>query len=268
VAGVLAAALIVAPSATAKAASPSTKAEAGRNNDEVVISNPGAAAEEEAPSTRRASRRGPSQPLPEHVIRQARLRNGGTPESCLDTTTTRRDTPMNGGEVMEYTAVTKWAELNSIAACSDEPEATVTPAQVAEAFLRTVPLPPPAPEIAPDGQAITGLAAFLETNGALAHALGPETTALGPISVEATGAYWVDWGDGSPEAGPFAFEGEAYPTGRIWHHYRWTGNYTVTLRQRWSATWSLGGDSGTVEGLLSETTVPVEVFEVQAVIRR
>jgi hypothetical protein len=30
----------------------------------------------------------------------------------------------------------------------------------------------------------------------------------------------------------------------------------------------LGGDSGTVEGLLSETTVPVEVFEVQAVIRR
>jgi hypothetical protein len=175
---------------------------------------------------------------------------------------------MTSAEVFENVAVTNWAKGAGISACTDEPEPTATPAQVAEAFLRTVPLPPPEPEIAPDGQAITGLAAFLETNGAVTHAIGPEPTALGPISVEATGTYWVDWGDGSPEAGPFAFEGEAYPTGRIWHHYRWTGNYTVTLRQRWSADWSLGGDSGTVEGLLTETTVPVEVFEVQAVIRR
>jgi hypothetical protein len=198
----------------------------------------------------------------------ARLRGAGTPERCLETTNTRRDTPITGGEVIQNAANANFAANAAIPPCSDEPEPTATPAQIAEAFLRTVPLPPPEPEIAPDGQAITGLAAVLETNGALTHAIGPEPTALGPISVEASGAYWVDWGDGSPEAGPFAFEGEAYPTGRIWHHYRWTGNYTVTLRQRWSATWSLGGDSGTVEGLLTETTVPVEVFEVQAVIRR
>ncbi len=146
--------------------------------------------------------------------------------------------------------------------------AAATPAQVAEAFLRTVPLPVPAPAIAPDGQAVTGLAAFLETNGTLTHAIGPEDTPLGPVSVEATGVYFVDWGDGSPEAGPFAFEGEAYPTGRIFHHYRWTGEYTVTLRTSWSATWRLGRDSGTVEGLSTETTASVEVFEVQAVIRR
>ena len=142
-----------------------------------------------------------------------------------------------------------------------------TPAQVAEAFLRTIPLPVPGPAIAPDGQAITGLAAFLETNGSLSHVMD-EPTPLGPLEVEAKGEYFVDWGDGSPEAGPFAFEGEAYPTGRIFHHYRWTGDYTVTLRTSWSATWRLGGDSGTVEGLRTETTTPVEVFEVQAVIRR
>jgi hypothetical protein len=147
------------------------------NGDGLIISNPGASAPgEDAPAAWRASRGGPS----------------------------RRDTPITGGEVIQNAANANFAANADIPPCSDEPEPTATPAQIAEAFLRTVPLSPPAPEIAPDGQAITGLAAF----------------------------------------------------------------YTVTLRQRWSATWSLGGDSGTVEGLLTETTVPVEVFEVQAVIRR
>lgn len=150
----------------------------------------------------------------------------------------------------------------------DGAEPVAVPAEVAEAFLRTVPLPLPEPQIAPDGQAITGLAAFLETNGSLGQAVGPEPTVLGPIALEATGAYWVDWGDGSPEAGPFDFEGEAYPHGRIFHHYRYTGDYTLTLRQTWTATWRLGGDQGTVEGLATAVTLPVEVFEVQAVIRR
>ncbi len=80
--------------------------------------------------------------------------------------------------------------------------------------------------------------------------------------------YYVDWGDGSPEAGPFAFEGEAYPTGRIWRHYTDTGAYTATLRTAWTATWRLGGDSGVVEGLATEASTSVEVFQVQAVIRR
>ncbi len=248
---------------------PGTEAMAGDGYSSVVISNPGASAPDEAaPAVRRVGRSPPRGALPEHVVRQARLRNAGQPERCLATSTTRRDTPMTSGEFAEYALNTNFAREFEIPACGSEVEPSTTPAQVAEAFLRTVPLPVPRPEIAPDGQAITGLAAYLETNGSLTHTVGPEPTALGPIEVRATGAYWVDWGDGSPEAGPFAFEGEAYPRGRIWHHYRFTGNYTVTLRQRWSANWSLGGDAGTVGGLLTETTIPVEVFEVQAVIRR
>jgi hypothetical protein len=146
--------------------------------------------------------------------------------------------------------------------------AAPTPAQVAEAFLREIPLPAPAPRIAPDGTAITGLAAFLETNGTLSHAMGPGSTPLGPIVVEATSVYWVDWGDGTPEAGPFAFEGEAYPTGRIWHGYRNRGDYTVTVRQAWTAEWSLGAESGTVGGLQTEASIALDVDEIQAVIRR
>jgi hypothetical protein len=78
----------------------------------------------------------------------------------------------------------------------------------------------------------------------------------------------VDWGDGTPEEGPFAFEGEAYPHGRILHNYRHVGDYTVTVTQTWSATWRLGPDAGTVEGLQTSASIPLDVDEIQAVIRR
>ncbi|CAN5122025.1 hypothetical protein BH24ACT1_BH24ACT1_06290 [soil metagenome] len=183
---------------------------------------------------------------------------------------TRRDTPLNQMEELDNQAMLFWAEDNGIPTCPDEDEAVPapTPAEVAEAFLREVPLPPPEPRIAPDGQAITGLAAYLETNGALDHRLGPSDTELGPIVVDASSVYWVDWGDGSPEAGPFAFEGEAYPTGRIFHGYRYRGDYTVTVRQTWTAEWRSGAEAGTVDGLVTDASIPVDVDEVQAVIRR
>jgi hypothetical protein len=175
-------------------------------------------------------------------------------------------------EMVDNEGMRIWAQNNGIPPCPPEDDADAaavpTPAEVAEAFLREVPLPAPEPRIAPDGQAITGLAAYLETNGTLAHTVGPNPTALGPIVVEATSVYWVDWGDDTPEAGPFTFEGEAYPTGRIWHGYRQRGDYTVTVRQAWTASWRLGAESGTVEGLQTEASIPIDVDEVQAVIRR
>nr|MDQ3305277.1 hypothetical protein [Actinomycetota bacterium] len=103
VAAAVSAAAVMQPVAAAQEGRPETFAAPGQDKSSVIISNPGDWTPGDAPTTRRLRRGGSRQPLPEHVIRQARLRNGGTPESCLDTTTTRRDTPMNGGEVMEYT---------------------------------------------------------------------------------------------------------------------------------------------------------------------
>ncbi len=182
------------------------------------------------------------------------------------------DSPPSFAERSENESMLNYARESGIPFCDAEDEsgaaAAATPADVAEAFLREIPLPAPEPHIAPNGTAITGLAAYLETNGTLTHTVGPSPTALGPIMVQASSVYWVDWGDDTPEAGPFAFEGEAYPTGRIWHGYRNRGDYTVTVRQAWTAEWSLGAESGTVGGLQTEASIPLDVDEIQAVIRR
>lgn len=173
---------------------------------------------------------------------------------------------MTVSEEFDYNMWTTYAERAGLPDCTDEPAATA--ASVAEPFVRTIPLPAPRPRIAPDGRNITGLPAYLETNGSLLHEVGPSPTELGPINVVARSAYWVDWGDGTAEAGPYPFEGDPYPTGRITHTYQFTGTYTVTVRQEWSAEWRLGGDSGTVEGLQTEAATSVEVGELQAVILR
>ena len=259
--------------AQAEGRRPETFAEPGQDRTSVVITNPGASSpgEAAAPAGRRVSgRRGSSRPLPGHVITQYQFRgpvNGA--DTCIYRVVGRRDTPMTGAERFDNAGMLNYAAETGMPTCDEEDaEAAPSPDQVAAAFLRQIPLPPPEPRIAPDGQAITGLAAYLETNGTLAHRVGPSTTELGPIVVKASSVYWVDWGDGSPEAGPFAFEGEAYPTGRIYHGYRYRGDYVVTVRQAWTAEWRLGAESGTVDGLVTEASVPVHVDEVQAVIRR
>ncbi len=258
--------------AAAQTPRPKSEARGGDGNSSVIITNPGEFSPgEPGPSTKRVRLGGTRRPLPRYVVPRSYLATGNDGEACVATERRRRDSPITSGEQGGNAFVGGAGGGGSLAACA-QPDGSIeaaqpSPAQVAEAFLREVPLPLPEPRIAPDGQAITGLAAFLETNGTLTHAMG-DATPLGPVAVEASGAYFVDWGDGSPEAGPFDFEGEPYPSGRIFHHYDHTGSYTVTLRTSWNATWNLGGDSGTVEGLSTQTTLPVEVFEVQAVIRR
>ena len=184
---------------------------------------------------------------------------------CLYASTVRREAPISGAEEYDNDALRGYARERGMPVCDRGDDAV--PARVAAAFVRTIPLPAPRPAIAPDGTAITGLTVYLETNGSLVHDVAATDTPLGAITVEARSAYWVDWGDGSPEEGPFRFEGEPYPNGRIAHDYRYTGSYTVTVRQRWSATWRLGTDAGTVEGLQTEASIPLEVDELQAVIR-
>jgi hypothetical protein len=148
-----------------------------------------------------------------------------------------------------------------------EPAPVETPAMIAMRYWEQVPLPKPAPHIAP-GRAITGKVAYLETHGEVARTYTNPTTIYGQLVIVASGSYEVDWGDGT-KTGPHAFEGRAWPDGGITHVYTDVGSYDILVTEKWTATWSLGGERGLLRTLATSGRIddfPVE--QVQAVISR
>jgi hypothetical protein len=146
-----------------------------------------------------------------------------------------------------------------------DPAILDTPQSEAARFWERVPLPKPQPQIAP-GWAITGKLAYLETNGELQHTYRSDTP-FGPLEISATGQYYVDWGDGE-SSGPHSSEGKAWPDGTITHEYIWAGTYDIVVTERWTASWRIGGRSGTLREL--RTTGRINDFparQIQAVIR-
>lgn len=137
---------------------------------------------------------------------------------------------------------------------------------VAARYWERVPLPKPAPVIAP-GRAITGKLAYLETRGEVTRTYTNDTT-FGPLEIVAKGSYMVDWGDGET-TGPYAVEGKPWPDGQITHDYLKVGSYDIVVTERWTATWRLGGERGTLRAL--QTTGRIDDFpveQIQAVIGR
>lgn len=157
--------------------------------------------------------------------------------------------------------------------CPQQPRApgqadpVMTRTMVAElAWEQRVPLPKPAPSIAP-GRAITGKLAYLETKGQLSHTY-TEDTVFGPLYITARGSYTVAWGDGVT-TGPHGFEGLPWPSGQITHDYIDVGAYDIVVTEKWTATWSLDGESGVLRTL--QTTGRIDDFpvaQIQAVIGR
>lgn len=140
-----------------------------------------------------------------------------------------------------------------------------TPAQYAARYWERVLLPVPKPYIAP-GWAITGKLAYLETRGATTKTFHADTP-FGPLEINATGQYYVDWGD-NESTGPHSREGKPWPEGEITHDYVWARTYDITVTERWVATWSLGGQSGTLRQLRTAATIDdFPARQIQAVIR-
>jgi hypothetical protein len=136
-----------------------------------------------------------------------------------------------------------------------------TPTGLATRYWNEIPLPRPEPYIAP-GRAITGLLAYLETRGTTSHTYTDPNTPFGPLTIVATGKYYVDWGDGT-RTGPHSREGGPWPDGRITHEYINIGDYDVVVTERWTATWSFGAESGVLDEL--RTVGRIEDFPVQQI---
>jgi len=153
--------------------------------------------------------------------------------------------------------------------CPAEPAAgrPETPASIAIRYWHDVPLPAPRPHIAP-GRAITGMYAYMETRGATTATFTEPDTPFGPLTIEATGSYHVDWGDGT-RTGPHSQEGGPWPGGEIKHEYINVGDYDVVVTEGWTATWSFGTESGTLGSLQTEGRIDdFPVQQIQAVVLR
>ncbi len=148
----------------------------------------------------------------------------------------------------------------TIPVAGSEP-ALETPRSYAARYWRDIPLPTPDPHIAP-GRAITGMFAYLETRGTTTHSFTEPNTPFGPLTIVARGWYYVDWGDGT-HTGPHADEGGPWPDGEIKHEYLRVGDYDVVVTERWTATWSFGSQSGTLDEL--RTVGGIDEFPVQQI---
>jgi hypothetical protein len=162
--------------------------------------------------------------------------------------------------------------LETYPPCPDQPRAPGQPApvetrsMVAARYWERIPLPKPQPSIAP-GRAITGKLAYLETRGEIIHTYTNDTV-FGPLQIVATGSYTVTWGDGET-SGPHSIEGRPWPGGQITHEYLKIGAYNIVVTEKWTAHWSLDGESGTLRTLQTTGAInnfPVE--QIQAVIGR
>ena len=153
--------------------------------------------------------------------------------------------------------------------CPGGPPPSPSVTAYAENFIRTIPLPAPNPRIAP-GYAITGKPAYLETGANLNPPVVSQPTPFGPLQVVMVAQYFVHWGDETDPntfSGPFAVEGAPWPSGALIHTWTNVGTYTVVVQMRWTATWQLGSDAGTLTGIVTSTSItdfPVE--QLQAVI--
>ncbi len=148
--------------------------------------------------------------------------------------------------------------------CPGESSTGVDPIVYVISFWQDIPLPKPAPSIAP-GWAITGKTAYLETHGERQHDYS-RGTPFGPLALTATGQYTVDWGDGET-TGPYDVEGGAWPDGQITHTYINVGHYDIVVTENWSSTWHLGGENGTLTGLETEGGIDnFRVEQIQAVV--
>jgi hypothetical protein len=142
-----------------------------------------------------------------------------------------------------------------------------SPTAFAARYWNDIPLPEPNPYIAP-GRAITGMFAYLETRGTTTHAFVEPRTPFGPLTITANGRYFVDWGDGT-RTGPHSAEGAPWPDGQIKHEYIHVGAYDVVVTERWTAKWSFGSESGTLDELRTVGRIDdFPVQQIQAVVLR
>lgn len=149
-----------------------------------------------------------------------------------------------------------------------------SPRDAATAVWWETTLPDPTMATSPPTGAITGLDLFLSIGGP--QKVTFDVPSLGYIvHLDVNSTYDVDWGDPAPDGSAIGAkvtrghrtQGGPYPNGDLRHQYIDRGAATITVTQRWTASWTAGGESGTISDVLyTDATSTIPVQEIQAVI--
>lgn len=141
------------------------------------------------------------------------------------------------------------------------------------AWIYVIDLPSPTASSQPS-VGITGLDTFLTIHGQQGMVL--DVPALGyNVHFDITSVYDVVWGDPRPDGSTTGAavtrnhpdQGGPYPHGTLRHQYIERGSATITITQRWSATWSAGGEGGTLPDSVETTgSLSLPIHEIQAVV--
>jgi hypothetical protein len=156
------------------------------------------------------------------------------------------------------------------------PQAPPTPDEqvAADAWQHVENLPRPTLSLQPDGYAITGKKAYLQIHGPQTWTRTIDNPIGDDVVITATSEYVIDWGDPTDEASHHhttTSQGGPYPDGDVTHVYvERSERTTITVTQRWSATWQAGARTGTLQQLSTTADPPltIEVRDLQAVRQR
>lgn len=113
----------------------------------------------------------------------------------------------------------------------------------------------------PPGYALTGLPAFLVSNCVLTRTFYDHTP-VGTAQIQAQGQIWIRWNSDLSWAGPYTSCGTPWPSGTIFHVYDYSGQATISVKETWSAQWTLNGSAGTLSGL--EKSAPTSTISIKS----
>lgn len=170
---------------------------------------------------------------------------------------------------LEMMADPRLAEFSEFFCDGSPGDDTPRPHGAANAFVRSAGLPQPSITVDP-GYALTGMPTYLVIGGQEAFAVSEALDGWGRLTVAfETVGFEVDWGDGTTTTVDDGRTGTPFngdPSQHISHIYTDRDpNTEVVVEARWRATWTVGGFTGEVDGLVIEETLAVPVREFVAV---
>jgi hypothetical protein len=139
--------------------------------------------------------------------------------------------------------------------------------QIAEAAWQEVKnLPVPTLTIEPD-HAVTGLPVYLQIAGERTWSETVDNPIGDDVTITATSDYIIDWGDQRQPPTTTTSQGGPWPDGDVTHTYTDAAqSRTITVTQRWTATWRAGPATGTLTELRTQAPpLTLEVRQLQAV---